>query len=482
MTSPSLSPNDPFRVVIVGAGVAGLTLAHALDLAGIDYVLVDKGVVAPPWGISITLHPHACRILHQINCFEAVSAQCTTMELFCLRGPDGKVYHEQRFFEAIRKRTGYTTLTLERRALLRTLYDKLRDKSRVIERCRVQDIQERDGKVHVLMADGSKQTGDLVVGTDGVHSVVRELMWKRANEVIPHFISAAEKRSIVTSYNALIAMCPMQPGLGLSNMHCVSNDKFSFLILCQPDTIYFVAHCKLPGGRQTRWPNRERYTQADIDELATKLADYPLSESLLFGELWKKRTRAHLVSLEEGVLEHWFFGRTVLAGDSVHKVTPNAAFGGATAMESAVDLANSIHRAVTAHPNKKPSDVEIRDALQGYENSRRDRVKEIYRVSWMLTRLQAYDGWLSYIAQRWVLPLIGLDFVAKNVAQTCSEAPKLEYVFVDEDRGSLGWKDSKLAAKRSETLMAQKSQLVPYFPLLFGAVLMFSSVAFVFMA
>ena len=211
MTSPSLSPNDAFRVVIVGAGVAGLTLAHALDLAGIDYVLVDKGVVAPPWGISITLHPHACRILHQINCFEAVSAQCTTMELFCLRGPDGKVYHEQRFFEAIRKRyaiflrhgsstayigcsTGYTTLTLERRALLQTLYDKLRDKSRVIEQCRVQDIQERDGKVHVLMADGSKQTGDLVVGTDGVHSIVRELMWKRANEVIPQFISAAEKR------------------------------------------------------------------------------------------------------------------------------------------------------------------------------------------------------------------------------------------------------------------------------------------------
>jgi 2-polyprenyl-6-methoxyphenol hydroxylase-like FAD-dependent oxidoreductase len=88
------SQTDPFRVVIVGAGVAGLTLAHSLDLAGIDYVLIDKGIVAPPWGISITLHPHACRILHQIDCFEAVSSQCTPMELFCLRRPDEKVYHE----------------------------------------------------------------------------------------------------------------------------------------------------------------------------------------------------------------------------------------------------------------------------------------------------------------------------------------------------------------------------------------------------
>jgi hypothetical protein len=50
-------------------------------------------------------------------------------------------------------------------------------------------------------------------------------------------------------------------------------------------------------------------------------------------------------------------------------------------MESAVDLANTIHQAVATHPNKKPSDIEIRDSLQGYKNSRRDHVKEIYRVS-----------------------------------------------------------------------------------------------------
>ena len=36
-----------------------------------------------------------------------------------------------------------------------------------------------------------------------------------------------------------------------------------------------------------------------------------------------------------------------------YRVTPNAAFGGFTAMESAVVLANEIHRAVSAHPSKK---------------------------------------------------------------------------------------------------------------------------------
>ncbi len=43
-----------FRVIIVGAGISGLVLAHALELAKIDFIVLEKGVVAPPWGTSIT--------------------------------------------------------------------------------------------------------------------------------------------------------------------------------------------------------------------------------------------------------------------------------------------------------------------------------------------------------------------------------------------------------------------------------------------
>ncbi|CZS93680.1 hypothetical protein WAI453_001167 [Rhynchosporium graminicola] len=482
ITNSNTGRDAPFRVIIVGAGVAGLVLAHALEKASIDFILLDKGIVAPPWGTSITIHPHGCRILHQIDCLDTVSALCSPMGLFFQRDQSGKELLSQGFFDAIARRTGYTTLTLERRAYLQVLYDKLPDKSKVVEHARVENIIEENGIVRVILGDGTEQVGDLVVGADGVHSKVRELLWKNANEAIPGFISAVEKRSMRTTYNALIAFAPMQAGLGKYDMHCVSNDKFSFLILCQPETIFFVAHCKLPDDKQCRWPNRARYTQEDMDNLATKLADYPVSESLLFGELWRNRTRAHLVSLEEGVLDHWFFGRTVLAGDSVHKVTPNAAFGGSTAMESAVALANVIHHAVNLHPNKKPSDVEMKTALTSYQASRLARVKEIFNVSWMLTRLQAYDGWLFYFIQRWVMPVIGLDFVAKQIAQTCSEAPKLNYVQFAEERGTLGWKEGKDAIKYQAA--ANRKKIIAWhgpsgaervFPVMFGGILLVTS-------
>ena len=123
---------------------------------------------------------------------------------------------------------------------------------------------------------------------------------------------------MVTTYNCLIGIAPMQSGLGTRDMTCVCNDRYSFLFLTQPDTIFFIVHLKLQ--EPLRWPSRAKYTDEDADKVAAKLADHPVSESLVFGELWRSRTRGHLVSLEEGVLDHWFFGRTVLAGDSVHKV------------------------------------------------------------------------------------------------------------------------------------------------------------------
>lgn len=60
--------------------------------------------------------------------------------------------------------------------------------------------------------------------------------------------------------------------------------------------------------------------QIDAEEVADKVKNHPVSDSLLFGELWRTRIRGQLVSTEEGVFKHWYSGRMVLAGDAVHKV------------------------------------------------------------------------------------------------------------------------------------------------------------------
>jgi hypothetical protein len=68
------------------------------------------------------------------------------------------------------------------------------------------------------------------------------------------------------------------------------------------------------------WPGLPRWTQADAEKKAAEVMDCPISETQVFGELWKTAIRTELVNVEEGLFKHMFFGRVVLAGDAVHKV------------------------------------------------------------------------------------------------------------------------------------------------------------------
>jgi len=71
-----LEKANNFRVIIAGGGIAGLTLANALQHADIDYVLLEaRGLVAPQVGASIGLFPHGIRILDQLDCYDEIAEQ-----------------------------------------------------------------------------------------------------------------------------------------------------------------------------------------------------------------------------------------------------------------------------------------------------------------------------------------------------------------------------------------------------------------------
>lgn len=94
---------------------------------------------------------------------------------------------------------GYPIPVLERRRFLEIMYDGLSDKSFIKPHSNVVDIIDSDDSVKVVLADGTVEEGDLVLGVDGVHSLVRSLMWRNANAAIPGFITANEKKSKIDS-------------------------------------------------------------------------------------------------------------------------------------------------------------------------------------------------------------------------------------------------------------------------------------------
>lgn len=89
--------------------------------------------------------------------------------------------------------------------------------------------------------------------------------------------------------------------------------------MTQPDRAFFFVFIRL--DKTYHWPAFPRYTAEDVEREAARVADLPINDTVLFGELWARRLRGELVNLEEGVFAHWHAGRVVLAGDAAHKVS-----------------------------------------------------------------------------------------------------------------------------------------------------------------
>lgn len=121
-----------------------------------------------------------------------------------------------------------------------------------------------------------------------------------------------------TTFKVILGMGPPIPELGEKDMTICSDSKYVLTSVTQPTHSFFCVYWKLE--KDLFWPRQPRYTTEEMEALAESVADHPISDTILFGEVWKKRHRATLINLEEGVLEHWHHGRIVLVGDSVHKV------------------------------------------------------------------------------------------------------------------------------------------------------------------
>ncbi|KAL9018348.1 MAG: hypothetical protein Q9185_004317 [Variospora sp. 1 TL-2023] len=298
----------PFKVIVVGGGIAGLLMCHALHRAGTDHVLIEKRKhIVTREGASFGFWPHAARIVDQLGLWTKIRESCIPMKTSENRACDGTLLQRTQIFQDIGSRHGYDFLVIERQQFVKILYDNLPDAKRVVQGKSVNRVIHTSDSVRVILSDGSHEEGDILVGCDGVNSVIREQLWEYANGTIPSAVSANEKRS------------PTIAGMAVGNMTTVPNRGFSFMVTALPDQTYFFVNIKL--AEPLEWPNKGRYTLEEAEKEAAKYASMPVTYSMLFGELWKRRIRGHLYPLEEGIFKLWHFNRTVLVGDCVHKVS-----------------------------------------------------------------------------------------------------------------------------------------------------------------
>ncbi|EME38708.1 hypothetical protein DOTSEDRAFT_180559 [Dothistroma septosporum NZE10] len=424
------------KVIIAGGGIAGLTLANALEKAGIDFILLEaRSVIDPQVGASIGLSSASMRVFDQFGAAQAIideTAPITTMKHH--RKDGSLIMPASTAAEILKERFGYCISFLDRQLVLRALAETVESEEKVLPNKRVKSIEHRDANATVYCEDGTSYDGDLVIGCDGVNSKVRSEMWRIAGQTDPTYFTAKERTKMTAEYTCLFGISHPVEGFEQGDLDYTYDKDHSFLIITGKNRrVFWFYFEKLP--QVVAWNTKDfpRYSQADAKEHAEKNAWRPCHESRTLGDLWKQRITYTLVPMEEALFDKWSYGRIATIGDSSHKMTANHGQAGNNAVESAVALANQLKH---LHDADDTSSGAITAAFKRWQEKRKARIEATVKEAAMICRLQALKTFKDYFTVFWMLPLAA-DLLLNLSTDITIGAEVMEYLPLP-DRAFIG--------------------------------------------
>jgi salicylate hydroxylase len=343
-------------VAIVGGGIGGLCAAALLHRAGVPAVVYEQASRLSEVGAGIVVAPNAARLLRRLGVLETFAEKAVRLEVGWefRRWTDGTVLSAEQLTDACARLYGEEMYTAHRADLLDAIRSAVPDESiRLGKRC--VEVQSGEGRPRIRFADGEVCTPDVLVGADGIHSVVRGAV----TDVVP------------ATYSGLCAFRALVP----ANRAPDFARRPAHTLWIGPD--HHLVHYPVSAGRSV---NLVAFAPSGEYSVESWSATGTVDEFLAEFEGWDPRltdlisaagTPGRWALMDRPPLQRWSRDRITLLGDAAHAMFPFFAQGAAQAIEDAAVLAKCISDA--------PDDPI--GALDRYESLRIDRTTRLQELS-----------------------------------------------------------------------------------------------------
>jgi len=357
-------------ILIIGAGLGGLTAALALQHYGFQVAIYEQAESLGEVGAGLTLSPNANHALNYLGLEVQIAATAIIPSSAGVRHyQTGEMLVTNDRSHAPRERYGADYLQIHRADLHGILQAAVlkNDPACIHTGYRLAQLSQTAIGASAKFSNGAQAKGTALIGCDGIHSVVREILFGKQD---PEFTGYIAWRGLVP-----IGRLPKDI-LNPDSAICAGPDRtFIRYAVRGGELLNYVAIARRSGWEVESWSVR-----SEVSEILQEFADWSDDVRQIIAATPAESIHKWAL-FDRDPLDNWTVERITLLGDAAHSMLPFLGQGAAMAIEDGLVLARAFAAADT-----------VPEALQRYQHARQDRTRFVLLASREnIKRLQRAD-------------------------------------------------------------------------------------------